>query len=551
MTELEVRAKRAEKRDDFSSGVLILSLSAVIVKIIGLIYKIPMLALLGSEGMGYFNSAYEIYVLFGVVGTAGLPVAMSAMISRSRERGDISEKKIFSVSMTLFVLLGIVGSVLMLSLAPLSSRIFGSRDVIFCIIAISPTVFFICLCSVYRGFFQGLGRMRETAISQVIEASLKLFLGLVFAYIAIRCGYGVPEVAAFAVLGLVGGSVCSALYLALSKRAHEKGERGNRVETVIPKALTAAARRGRRKILSELLMTAIPISMSSLVMSLTKIIDMTVILRRMQDIGYTSAEAFSAYGGYTTLALPLFSLAPALISSVALPLVPTLSARVARGDSDGQVKVVSDAIKITMIVSMPISLGLCFFSREILWLIFGKGQEAVALGAPLLSLLAISIPLACLITVEGAVLQAYSRAELPMVAMIVGSVAKIILAYILVGNRDVNIAGAPISTFACDLLINAINLAFISKRLPRAIPFGVISKPALAAFISVGVTRLALAALSANLCESNLTTLLFIAICALIYLPILFFVGAIARDDLERIPVINRIFHSKFANNTH
>ena len=288
-----------------------------------------MLALLGSEGMGYFNSAYEIYVLFGVVGTAGLPVAMSAMISRSRERGDISEKKIFSVSMTLFLALGIVGSALMLSLAPLTSRIFGSRDVIFSIVAISPTVFFICLSSVYRGFFQGLGRMRETAISQVIEAALKLFLGLVFAYIAIRCGYGIPEVAAFAVLGLVGGSACSALYLALSKRVYEKEARGGGVEAVAPKVLTAVGL-GRRKILSELLMTAIPISMSSLVMSLTKIIDMTVILRRMQDIGYTSAEAFSAYGGYTTLALPLFSLAPALISSVALPLVPALSASVAR-----------------------------------------------------------------------------------------------------------------------------------------------------------------------------------------------------------------------------
>ena len=212
---------------------------------------------------------------------------------------------------------------------------------------------------------------------------------------------------------------------------------------------------------------------------------------------------------------------------------------------------VSDAVKITMIVSMPISLGLCFFSREILWLIFGKGQEAVELGAPLLSLLAISIPLACLITVEGAVLQAYSRAELPMVAMIVGSVAKIVLAYILVGNRDVNIAGAPISTFACDLLINAINLAFISKRLPRAIPFGVISKPALAAFISVGVTRLALEALATDFVESDLATVISIAVCAIIYLGALFFIGAIGREDLEKIPILNKIFPPKFANNTH
>ena len=117
MTELEIREGREKRNRGFASGVLVLTLSAVIVKIIGLVYKIPMLTLLGSEGMGYFNSAYEIYMLFGVVSTAGLPVAMSVMISSARERGELTEKKIFSVAMTLFLSLGVVGSLLMLGLA--------------------------------------------------------------------------------------------------------------------------------------------------------------------------------------------------------------------------------------------------------------------------------------------------------------------------------------------------------------------------------------------------------------------------------------------------
>ena len=126
-----------------------------------------------------------------------------------------------------------------------------------------------------------------------------------------------------------------------------------------------------KNILKNLLLTAIPISLSALVMNLTKIIDMTVMLRRLQDIGYASAEAFSAYGCYTTLALPLFSLAPTLISSIALPLVPSLAGAIASGDDDGQLGSVSGAVKLTMVVSMPISLGLSLFSREILSLIFG------------------------------------------------------------------------------------------------------------------------------------------------------------------------------------
>ena len=573
MTELEIRGKRQDKSDGFASGVLILSLSAVIVKIIGLIYKIPMLTLLGSEGMGYFNSAYEIYTLFGVVSTAGLPVAMSVLIARARCGGELTEKKIFSVAMTLFLSLGVVGSLLMLGLAPIFSSALGSDRAVFCMIAISPTVFFICLSSVYRGFFQGLGRMRETAISQIIEAALKLILGLVFAYIALRCGYSAPKVAAFAVLGLVAGSAASALYLALSKRAHgrslngakscgeycgcEKGEcadtrgadgRYPKDECADTRGIEKKSAQGRRRICRELLTIAIPITLSSAVISITKIIDMTVILRRMQDIGYQSAEAFSAYGSYTTLALPLFSLAPALISSVALPLVPALASAVARGDRDEQVAVVGDAVRLTMIISMPISLGLSLFSREILSLIFAGQESAVALSAPLLSILALSVPLACFITVESAILQAYSRAGLPIISMLAGSLIKLLTAYFLIGDPDICIVGAPISTFFCDLVINAINWVFIGRLLPRGLDFGAISKPFFAAFISVGVSRLAFAALAARFGSSGVMTLGAVALSALIYLPLSFFVGAVRREDIARMPIINKIFSRKLEN---
>ncbi len=553
MTELEIRGKRQDKSDGFASGVLILSLSTVIVKIIGLIYKIPMLTLLGSEGMGYFNSAYEIYTLFGVVSTAGLPVAMSVLIARARCGGELTEKKIFSVAMTLFLSLGVVGSLLMLGLAPIFSSALGSDRAVFCMIAISPTVFFICLSSVYRGFFQGLGRMRETAISQVIEAALKLILGLVFAYIALRCGYSAPKVAACAVMGLVAGSAASALYLALSKRAHGRSlngadcgcEKGECADTL---GIEKKSAQSRRRICRELLTIAIPITLSSAVISITKIIDMTVILRRMQDIGYQSAEAFSVYGSYTTLALPLFSLAPALISSVALPLVPALASAVARGDKDEQVAVVGDAVRLTMIISMPISLGLSLFSREILSLIFAGQESAVALSAPLLSILALSVPLACLITVESAILQAYSRAGLPIISMLAGSAIKLLTAYFLIGDPDICIVGAPISTFFCDLVINAINWVFIGRLLPRGLDFGTIAKPFFAAFMSVGVSRLALAALAARFGSSDVMTLGAVALSALIYLPLSFFVGAVRREDIARMPIINKIFPRKLEN---
>jgi O-antigen/teichoic acid export membrane protein len=237
---------------------------------------------------------------------------------------------------------------------------------------------------------------------------------------------------------------------------------------------------------------------------------------------------------------------------------------------------------------MPISLGLSLFSREILTLIFGGEPDAVALATPLLSILAISIPLACLITVENAVLQAYSAASLPMISMAAGSLVKIILAYFLIGNRAIGIAGAPISTFACDIVINAINWYFIGKRLPgfaarggkiaaqggkiaaqggkiaaqggkntgqggkiaapggksaaqggkntpREVSIGIIARPFFAAFISVGAARLAYSLIAARIGESSLATLATIALCAVIYLPISLFIGAIGRDEVKAI----------------
>ena len=157
-----------------------------------------MLKLLGSEGMGYFNSAYEIYTLFCIIATTGLPVAMSVMISS--EKGGA--ERIFRVAMRLFLLLGVVGSAVMIGFARPFSEFLGSDKTVFCIFAIAPTVFLICLSSAYRGFFQGHGRMVPTAVSQVIEALGKLLLGLLFAFIALRFGYSIDVVAAFAVLGL-------------------------------------------------------------------------------------------------------------------------------------------------------------------------------------------------------------------------------------------------------------------------------------------------------------------------------------------------------------
>ena len=518
-----LRGTEKRKKDEFFSGVLILSLSAIIVKVIGLIYKIPMLGLLGSEGMGYFNSAYEVYTFFCSIATTGLPVAMAVMIS-SKNGEESESRRIFRVSLGAFLVFGGIGCLTMIAFARPFAEFLGSDKALRCMLAIAPTVLLICISGAYRGFFQGKGRMLPTALSQVIEALGKLILGLLLALIALNFGADTPTVAAMAALGLTLGVGVSVLYLA-SAAAFEK-----------KKITCDTGEISQEKILPTLLKTAIPVTLSSSVVSITKVIDMSMILRRLQDLGQSSEQAFSAYGSYTTLALPLFSLSPALVTAIAMPLIPSLSSAVSSGDIEGQKKVATDALRLTVLISAPASLGLVLFSKPILELIFSGEDAAIALAAPLLACLGLSVTLSCLITVENAILQSYGKAHISLMAMAVGSAIKMAVAYFLIGNPSVGLMGAPISTFVCDLTINAVNFYFIGREI-GGVPIisRVLLRPYLSAAVAVCISRFSYNVMCLRLGESRLITVFSVALAASLYFLLARLSDAVEREDVLRI----------------
>lgn len=522
-----VRDRGKTEENSFMSGVFVLTLSAIIVKIIGLIYKIPMLRLLGSEGMGYFNSAYEIYALFCSVATTGLPVAMSVTISSLGE-GD-GAKKVFQAALRIFLCLGIVGCAIMIAFARPFAIFLGNGRAAYCIMAIAPTVFFICLTSAYRGYFQGRGKMLPTALSQVIEAMGKLLLGLLFAAVALNAGFSSEAVAAFAVMGLTLGVAASLLYLSVAKRI------GN------GKYVGASPSDEKKGIVRRLLKIAVPVTLSSSVVSVSKVIDMSMILRRLQDIGQSSEGAFAAYGVYTTLALPLFSLAPTLVSSIALPLVPSLSSAVSRGDKVEEMRAATNALRLTALISAPASVGLALFARPVLGLIFSGEDNAIAEASPLLTILGLSVVASCFITVGNAILQSYGKAHIPLISMAVGTALKIGVAWVLIGNPKVGLIGAPIGTLICDIVINSVNFYFIGKHLPSLpILTGALLRPLLSAAVSVSVSRVIYNVLSAKMGEGSAVTLVSISLAAAVYLFLALISGAVVKDDLAIIPILKK-----------
>lgn len=472
-------AATTQKRRSFLSGVSVLTLSALAVKVIGLFYRIPLLRYLGTEGMGYFNTAYELYALFCVISTAGLPVAMSVLISAREAEGRSEDaRRVYGVARGVFLVIGVVGTGLLWGLSKPFAALLGNELSAACMRAIAPTVFLICLSSAYRGYFQGHRNMVPTALSQVIEAAGKLILGLLFAAYARKAGADLPTTAAYAVMGLTVGTAVSVVYLALHKR-YAASSAARRVTSaaegkggLLPTEVTDSAGHTRRRILKALAVTAIPVTLSAGVISLTKCIDLALILRRLQDAGYTAAEANRLYGCYSTLAVPVFNILPSLTTSVALSAVPALSAALGQGEvgREDVKKTALSSLTLTLWVAVPAALGIAVFAEDILSLLFAGQPAAVAEATPWLACLGLSVPAACLVTVTGAMLQAAGKANRPIVSMLLGVGAKTVMAYFLLPHPAVGMMAAPLSSLVCDTVIVAVNLCFIARHAPAMVP---------------------------------------------------------------------------------
>ena len=274
-------------------------------------------------------------------------------------------------------------------------------------------------------------------------------------------------------------------------------------------------------------------------MSLARVVDLTMILRRLQSIGYTEEAANSIYGGYSTLAVSMFNLPASMVTPIALAVVPMLASSINCGDIAKERKTLNSAFKLCGLMIIPASFGLSAFSRPILELVFGDETGAVNIAAPLLSVLAVAVLFSCLMTVSNAVLQAYGKERKPIVSMLFGAAVKLILAYFLIGNPQINIYGAPLSTLACDITVTAINFAYIRKTTPcMEKPTDLFGRSLISAIIAVGgcavayYTTLTLGVLT----PSRIVTVCVILVSGVIYLAVALKLGAIDYDDIALLP---------------
>jgi len=516
----------------FFSGVLILTLSNILIKVIGLTLKIPLHALLGDDGMAYYNTAYDIYVWLYMVSTQGIPVAVSILISESRAKGNFREsKRIFRITLGLFIVIGLAGMFVMMGGSKLFAAAYKFEESYLSIIAIAPTLFFICISSAMRGYFQGYQDMAPTAVSQIIEALGKLIIGILFANWAISKGCSTAEVAAYTILGLTIGVAAGMLFLCVSKLLFN--EAPYNAEFLKPDSDTLEPR-PVKTLLKAIIVTSIPIMLSSSVMSFTNVIDGIIISRRLQGIGYTEEMARVVFGNYKTLAVSMFNMPPSLIYPITYSLIPLLSATIASGDTKRVEMIQRSTLKLASIIAIPCALGMSVLSEPILKLIFAA--ESAEMAAPLLSVLSLSIFFIGMLSMTNAVLQSHKQERKPVISLVCGSVVKLISSYVLIGIPGVEMFGAPIGTFLCYLTIVAMNFYFMAKYVGVSPKITVVFvKP----FIASAICSVA-AVLSYRLFDmvigGRTATLAAVMVAVIVYAAVLLVIRGITREDLTLLP---------------
>ncbi len=513
--------KRAES--GVLSGALSLTVSTVIVKILGLIYKIPITRFLGEEGMGYFNSAYTVYGVFFLLCTAGVPKAIMLHLL-DKDMTDRDRGRIIRITMTAFAVLGTAMTLIFVMLSGAMSHIIGSSGARYTMIAIAPSILFISIGGVLRGLLTARMKLLSVAASQMIEGVGKLVLGLLFAYHGIRIGMTTELLSAYTILGVTLGSVLGFLYLYVASGAGRvlRERADDRIGFVRSISL-----------LKKILSISLPITFSALVMSMTGIIDLVLVMQRLADIGYTELEATALYGNYTTLALPMYNLVISVITPISVAFLPVFVCSRSREDRRNEGEALRSALELTALLCAPMVVGVLTYPREILNLIFGG--IGVFEGTLLLELLIPGAIFMSLLLIANSMLEARGDVRAPLISMLVACAVKFVLTYVLTGNAEYGIAGAPIGTVSSYAVALFISARRLSKKHSVKLPIIVTHfMPYLNAILSVLLSR-RIFEIMREWRGDGVALLISIAFTAVVYALLCLFCGVISKNKIKKM----------------
>ena len=586
---------RDQKQNTFFGGAAILAVGILVVKLIGMFYKIPLVNIIGAQGNSDFSNAYNIYAVLLTISTAGLPVAVSKLVSEANALNRQNQvRSIFRTSMVLFLSLGLLSFLLMYFRADWLAEMMHDTKAAAGIKALAPAVVCVGCLAAFRGYTQGHQDMVPTSVSQIIEAMCKLVVGLALAWWLIKAGQPDYIAAAGAITGVTVGTVVALAYMLIRytlRRSREQRRADDRPDSM-------------GGIMADILRIAVPITLSASMVGIVTVIDSSLVQGQLQrallekpacwelyrdfidfaplqaaldswkaalpegqgatialltqqaEQGAAGAQQLrellesvsrTLYGNYSG-ALNIYNLPTSLMAAITASVIPAVSGALARRDRRGAGKITGSALRITALLAFPMGVGLFVMGTPIMQLLYPA--LSAQLAGPLLSTLGLATVFVCMMLVCNSVLQAHGFVNLPVLVMLLGGGLKIVTNYHVVVQPGIGIYGAPMGNILCFGLCLALDLVVIARVIPKRPAYlPIFVKPLLASLVMGGaswavnglLTRLLSHGGELSRMGCALTVFLSIGVAMVVYMVLVVALRIISRDDLALMPKGDKI----------
>lgn len=501
-------ADNARRTQQYGTAVLLVS--AVLVKLIGALFKIPLSSAhcLGDEGFGYFSSAYDLFSPIYSLAMAGLPVAAAKTVSEHIAKGRYRDARAsYRLIKRVFAVSGVIGTALFAALVipfvRLTDATGNTAPVIFCV---APAVLFSCLLSAERGYYEGLNNMYPTAVSELTEALCKLFLGLGAAFLTVRLTGSAVLGAAAAMAGITAGTLFAALYV----RVYAKLKGDGITEAMLR---TAPEPQSSARAFRKILVVTLPIALTSLTLNIPSMIDAFTVKSGLEglinggtDLRAYYADAFSVEElpelsvfpvllyGIRGKAYTVFNLVPAITSVIGIGAVPAVTAAAASSNAEKLKKGINTALKAAAIISLPAACGFMAIGGGITGLLYDT-QASAAIGGRLLTVYGFAALFAGFLAPLGGILQALGRQNAVLFNTAVGTAVKLAVNIAAVSAPQINVNGASLGTAACFFVIFVLDMISLIRAAGPVINVsGVFIKPLLSAALCGICARLVMTA---------------------------------------------------------
>jgi len=508
----------------------ILALASLFVRLIGFFYRIPLVHILGEEGMGYYSSAFEIYSFMLIISAYAFPAALSKIVAGKVALGKHKEAhNIFISGLLLGGLVGLVtSSILFFQSETIAKVVIGNVAAGYALKALAPALLFFSIMAVFRGYFQGMNTMMPTATSQVIEQIFNAIFSLLMAYMLLK--QGIAYGAAGGTLGTGIGAFFGLLFLVTLYILARPFLKKRFLQDEMSIEQTPILDHWKL-----IFLTAIPMLIGSTAYNLSGLVDTVLFQRALIFHGANLSLAAAQYGLLTAKYRLILMLPIAFATALAAASIPSIAGSLAKKDFESVQQKARMVIHIVVVIAVPSACGLGFLAKPILRMLFGETN--LGISTFLMSLGAVSVVFFSLSAISIAILQGINKLKIPLYHSLIAVGIKIILSIVLLFFFNFGLKGAVVNSVIFGLIVATLNYLSVQQQLHIRLKFKHVFGYPIFSGVAMGLAiRLVHMVMMAGTNSNTLSTLVAILLGIVIYIIILAFVGGLTEEMLENIP---------------